>query len=87
MVKNNYGSYELGARLNNQLNGRCIKVHGNGDIYIESKKDGKDVVGNLVRIYSDGDISVGEWYRDGNGFLADRGTTHKTDGTTSKYGD
>ena len=83
---NDDGSLELGARLNNKENGRCIKMYSDGRIFIDYKKDGWSKVGNYVSIYSCGNIWVGERYMD-NGAIQFRGTAYNEDGTTDNIGD
>ena len=53
-------------------------------IYICYYEDGKDAVGNYIDIFKSDNISVGDWYLDGNGELASRYTVYYPDGRTHK---
>ena len=87
MVKDSYGSFEIGNRLNNKPHERCIKIDSLSHIDIDYYKDGRMTVGNYLQIYPYDRIVVGDRYDTGNGELRRRFTNYKTDGTTEEYGD
>jgi len=65
--------------------GKGMKLSKEGNINIQYYKEGKFSVGNFIRIYSNGDIEVGEAYTDTNGNISWRGKLYKADGTTEPF--
>jgi len=86
LKEDGFDDLQFGEMLNNNLNGRCIRIDSDGDIFINYKEDGRDTVGNHINIYSTGVILVGDWY-DSNGALYNRGTEYYGDGSSYKFGD
>jgi len=77
---------EFGEMMNKQLNGRCMKINGDGYLRIGNYKQDEEDVGSFVSLYINGDILVGDRYRlDPKGGLRESGTWYNADRTTGKY--
>ncbi len=83
-------TYNLGE-LNevNRLHGRGIQIWNDwndDEIWIGYYKNGKLSPGNYIRLYSNGDFSVGEVYDKDGGRRKERCTRYSTNGTKREYG-
>ncbi len=68
----------------NRLHGKGILIWNRGDILIGYWKNGDLSTGNYIRIDSDGDFRVGEYYRK-DGKRWNRGAWYKTNGSEEQY--
>ncbi len=70
---------------NNELHGRGIRIDNDGDaIQIGYFKNRQLSTGKYIRIYSDGEFRVGEYYMK-EGKKRDRYTKYCTDGKEEQY--
>lgn len=82
MVRYDYNNeFELGAKINNKLEGRCIRIYKKC-IRMGYLNEGKDDLGNCIDIITNGNIFVGQNYLATNGSISNRHTVYRTNGSS-----